>query len=81
MGVKKVRSNPTYVQPKVFISADHEAKKSPTKDVSNYLSDIATMIAYFHKYDWFCHLATFIIILVQKRWPSDKANRTCENML
>ena len=21
-----------------------------------------------------CHLATFIIILVQKRWPSDKAN-------
>ena len=27
----------------------------------------------FH--DWLCHLATFIIILVHKRWSSDKANR------
>ena len=31
----------------------------------------------FH--NWLCHLATFITILVQKRWPSDKTN--CENML
>ena len=23
-------------------------------------------------HDWLCNLATFIIILVQKRWPSDK---------
>ena len=39
------------------------------------------LVAYFHKYDWLCHLVTFIIILVQKRCPSDKANHTCENML
>ena len=26
-------------------------------------------------------LATFIIMMVQKRWPSDKANHSCENTL
>ena len=62
--------------PKALISA--KAKKSPIKDVSNYLNDIQ---ACFHKYDWLFHLATFIIILVQKKWPSDKANYTYENML
>ena len=36
---------------------------------------------YSHNYDWLCHLATFIIMMVQKRWPSDKANHTCENTL
>ena len=37
---------------------------------------------YFHKYDWLCHLATFFVpINYYKRWPSDKANHTCENML
>ena len=36
--------------------------------------------AYFHKYYWLCHLATFFRIykLLFKRWPSDKANHTCE---
>ena len=34
-----------------------EAKKSPIKDVLNYLNEL---IAYFHKCDWFCHLATFV---------------------
>ena len=41
LGVKKcgtIRSSPTYMQPKGLISA--EAKKSPIKDVSNYLNDI-----------------------------------------
>ena len=51
------------MQPKSLISA--EAKKSPIKDVLNYLNDIQQFIAYFHKYDWLCHLDT-IIILVQK---------------
>ena len=36
------------------------------------------IIAYFHKYDWLCHLATFFCTYKQyyKRWPSDKANHT-----
>ena len=40
LGVKSarlIRSSPTYVPPKALISA--EAKKSPIKDVSNYLND------------------------------------------
>ena len=37
-GAGPIRSSPTYVQPKALISA--EAKKSPIKDVSNYLNDI-----------------------------------------
>ena len=37
-GVVPTRSSPTYVRPKALISA--EAKKSPIKDVSNYLNDI-----------------------------------------
>ena len=44
-----------YVQPKSLISA--EAKKSPIKDVLNYLDEFR---AYFHKYDWLCQLATFL---------------------
>ena len=48
LGVKKCGANKKqpylYVRPKALISA--EAKKSPIKDVSNYLNDI---IAYFHK--------------------------------
>ena len=28
--------------------------------------DIRYFIAHFHKYDWLCHLATFIMILVQE---------------
>ena len=36
---------------------------------------------YSHNYDWLCHLATFIIMMVQKRWPSDKANHSCKNSL
>ena len=41
------------------------------------------VIACFHKYDWLCHLATFFrpINYNYKRWPSDKANHTCENMV
>ena len=36
-------------------------------------------IAYFHKYDWLCHLATFFVPMnYYKKWPSDKANHTCE---
>ena len=38
LGVKKFEASPTYVRPKALISA--EAKKSPIKDVSNYLNDI-----------------------------------------
>ena len=37
-GARPIRSSPTYVQPKSLISA--EAKKSPIKDVLNYLNDI-----------------------------------------
>ena len=33
-----------------------------------------SFIAYFHKYDWLCHLATFSIPqLLLLRWPTDKA--------
>ena len=47
-----------YVQPEALISA--EVKKSPIKDVqTTYVNDV---IAYFHKYDWLCHLATFFIL-------------------
>ena len=35
-------------------------RSHPFKDVSNYLNDIQLFIAYFHKYDWLCHLATFL---------------------
>ena len=34
-GAGPIRSSPTYVRPKALISA--EAKKSPIKDVSNYV--------------------------------------------
>ena len=34
---RPIRSSPIYVQPKALISA--EAKKSPIKDVSNYLNE------------------------------------------
>ena len=54
-----------YVWPKSLISA--EAKKSPIRDVLNYLNDmIQYFIAYFYKYDWCCYFATLIKILVQK---------------
>ena len=46
---------------KRFVSV--ETKKSPMKDVLNYLNDIQE---YFHKYDWLCHLATFFIPNVAK---------------
>ena len=52
------------MQSKSLISV--EAKKSPIKDVLKYLNEIQYFIAYFHKYDWLCHLAAFIISLVQK---------------
>ena len=38
LGVKSAGPIPTYVRPKALISA--EAKKSPIKDISNYLNDI-----------------------------------------
>ena len=48
-----------YVRLKTLISA--EAKKLLIKSLFNYLNDIhAIVIAYFHNYDWLCHLATFI---------------------
>ena len=32
-------------------------------------------------YDWLCHLVTFIAnSFGTKKWPSNKANHTCENM-
>ena len=68
-----------YVEPKTLISA--VVKKLLIKNLFNYLNDIPTILACFHNYDWFCHLATFIIMLLQKRWPSDKTNHSCENML
>ena len=43
-----------YVRPKSLTSV--EAKKLLVKNLFNYLNDIA----YFHNYDWLCHLATFI---------------------
>ena len=61
-GARPIRSSPTYVQPKSLILA--EAKKSPIKDVLYYLNEF---IAYFHKYDWLYHLATFIT----SSWPYD----------
>ena len=51
----------TYVRPKALISA--EAKKSPILKMTFYNN---LLLAYFHENDWICHLATFIIILVQK---------------
>ena len=44
-----------YVRSKTLISV--EAKKLL---IFNYLNDIQQFIAYFHNYDWLCHLATFI---------------------
>ena len=38
-------------------------------------------VTYFHKYDGLCHLTTFFVPKLLKRWPSDKANHACENML
>ena len=68
------------MQPIALISA--EAKKSPIKDISNYMNDIQ---AYFHKYDWLCHLTIFLNYnnfgTKKGAWPSDKTNHTCENML
>ena len=68
-----------YVQPKTLISV--EAEKLLIKNRFNYLNDVQQFIVYFHNYDWLCHLATFIILMAQKRWPSDKANHSCENTL
>ena len=47
-----------YVRPKTLISV--EAKKLLIKNLFHYLNDIQQFIAYFHNYDWLCHLATFI---------------------
>ena len=70
-GVKKVQGQQAsrQVRPKALISA--EAKKLLYQKYLNSLNDT---IVYSIFHDWVCHLATFIIILVQKRWPSDKAN-------
>ena len=63
-----------YVQPKSLISS--EAKKSPIKDILNYLNEF---IAYFHKHDWLCHLVqkggqvTKPIILVKIYYIKQKA--------
>ena len=50
------------VQPKTFVSV--EAKKLFIKNLFNYLNDIQLFTAYFHNYDWLCHLATLFIGLV-----------------
>ena len=62
---------------KSLISA--EAKKSPIKDVLNYMySYLNEMQGYFHKYyDWLCPLATFFLPQLLLRCPSNKANHTC----
>ena len=62
LGVKKVRGQSEAALQtgvtKTLISV--EAKKLLIKIFFNYLNDIQWFIAYFHKYDWLCHLATFI---------------------
>ena len=62
LGVKKCEANQKQhckqVRPKTLISV--EAKKLLIKFFFNYLNDIQWFTAYFHKYDWLCHLATFI---------------------
>ena len=62
LGVKKCKANQKQhckqVRPKTLISV--EAKKLLIKNFFNYLNDIQWFTAYFHNYDWLCHLATFI---------------------
>ena len=62
LGVKRVRGQSEaalqQVRPKALIPV--EAKKLLIKIFFNYLNDIQWFTAYFHNYDWLCHLATFI---------------------
>ena len=64
LGVKKCEANQkqknTHVRPKTLISA--EVKKLPIKNLYNYLNDMQQFIAYFHNYDWLCHMATYVYI-------------------
>ena len=58
LGVKKVRGQSEAAlqtgATKTLISV--EAKKLLIKIFFNYLNDIQWFTAYFHKYDWLCHL-------------------------
>ena len=67
-----------YVRPKTLIAV--EAKKLLINNLFNYLNDI---LAYFHNYDWICHLATFFVpsLLYKGGQVIYKANHSCENML
>ena len=77
-GVKKCGANIANRQarPKGLISA--EAKKL----LYQIFVNDTQYYSIFYKYDWLCTWPPFIIVYrYEKRWPSDKANHTCENML
>ena len=61
--VRPIRSSIAnrYVRPKTLIS--FEAKKLLIKNLFHYLNDIQQFIAYFHNYDWLCHLATKLLLI------------------
>ena len=68
-----------YMQQKSLISL--KAKKFGICIVHHSISYLIHVYApEFHNYDWLCHLATFCCVksVWYKRWPSDKANRSCE---
>ena len=56
------------------------AIKSLQPSLENTATCNTLKLAHSHKFDWICHLATFILSNVgMKRWSSDKANHLCEN--
>ena len=54
----------------------------PIRNQTSYLQYVASLrITKLQNYDLLYHLTTFRVILVQKRWPSDKINHACENIV
>ena len=84
LGVKKCKANkkqPYLCATKSFDINWGQEVTSHWKMFETTWMKYNNFIACFQKYDWLCHLAAFFVPTSLYRWPSDKANHTCENML
>ena len=70
------------VQDKCMLHKNTWGVKKCGANQKQYCKQTGATKAYFHKYDWLCHLATFFNSLYEKGGQVTKPIiHTCENML
>ena len=74
MGCKKVRGQSEAALQQVSVTKTFDISWGQEVTLSKMFLLLEWFIIFSQVYDWLCHLATFIIVLVWKRQPSDKAN-------